>query len=73
MCLRYKILQTDECLPLLLDRLRNEMTRQVTLRAMNIFVHSQARLDLQPILPELLTLCSEFLRKNQRSLRVFYN
>ncbi|KAL3107838.1 hypothetical protein niasHT_017070 [Heterodera trifolii] len=61
---------TDECLPLLLERLRNEMTRQVALRAINHIVQSPTKLDLQPMLPELLSLCADFLRKNQRSLRL---
>uniref|UniRef100_A0A183C175 TIP120 domain-containing protein n=1 Tax=Globodera pallida TaxID=36090 RepID=A0A183C175_GLOPA len=60
---------TDECLPLLLERLCNEMTRQA-LRAINHIVQSPAKLDLHPMLPELLSLCAEFLRKNQRSLRL---
>jgi len=55
----------------LFERLRNEMTRLVTVRSINTIVDSNAKIELQPFLPDLLTLCSEFLRKNQRSLRVF--
>nr|CAD2183165.1 unnamed protein product [Meloidogyne enterolobii] len=58
------------CLSALFERLRNEMTRLVTVRSINTIVDSNAKIELQPFLPDLLTLCSEFLRKNQRSLRL---
>uniref|UniRef100_A0A915N003 Cullin-associated NEDD8-dissociated protein 1 n=1 Tax=Meloidogyne javanica TaxID=6303 RepID=A0A915N003_MELJA len=57
------------CLSALFERLRNEMTRLVTVRSINTIVDSNAKIELQPFLPDLLTHCSEFLRKNQRSLR----
>lgn len=60
----------EACLSALLERLRNEMTRLVTVRSINTIVDSDARIELQPFLPDLLTLCSDFLRKNQRSLRL---
>lgn len=58
------------CLPVLLDRLRNEMTRLVTVKALTTIVNSSLKINLGIILPEALPLLAEFLRKNQRALKI---
>ncbi|KHN71493.1 Cullin-associated Nedd8-dissociated protein 1, partial [Toxocara canis] len=58
------------CLPILLERLRNEMTRLVTVKALTTIVNSPLKINLGAILPEVLPLLAEFLRKNQRALKV---
>ncbi|KAH7701290.1 Cullin-associated NEDD8-dissociated protein 1, partial [Aphelenchoides avenae] len=62
--------QLRESLAVLLDRLRNEMTRHVTVKALNTVVVSPLRIDLSSVLPEVLPLMADFLRKNQRALRI---
>ncbi|VDD93477.1 unnamed protein product [Enterobius vermicularis] len=58
------------CLPILLDRLRNEMTRLVTVKSLNTVVNSPLKINLSAILPDSLLLLAEFLRKNQRALKI---
>ncbi|KAM8758930.1 cullin-associated NEDD8-dissociated protein 2 [Rhynchonycteris naso] len=55
---------------LLLDRLRNEITRLPAVKALTLVAASPLRLDLQPILAESLPILASFLRKNQRALRL---
>ena len=62
----------ENMLPLLLDRLRNEMTRHVAVQTFLIVVNGIDQISLATVLPELLQLLSEFLRKNQRALRVSF-
>ncbi|XP_066101626.1 cullin-associated NEDD8-dissociated protein 2 isoform X1 [Saccopteryx bilineata] len=57
-------------LSLLLDRLRNEITRLPAVKALTLVAASPLRLDLQPILAESLPILASFLRKNQRALRL---
>uniref|UniRef100_A0A914VPW0 TATA-binding protein interacting (TIP20) domain-containing protein n=1 Tax=Plectus sambesii TaxID=2011161 RepID=A0A914VPW0_9BILA len=58
------------CLPILLDRLRNEMTRLTTVKALTTVVNSPLKINLSPILSDVLPLLAEFLRKNQRALKI---
>lgn len=55
---------------LLLDRLRNEITRLPAVKALTLIAVSPLKLDLQPILAEALPILASFLRKNQRALRL---
>ncbi|EHB14298.1 Cullin-associated NEDD8-dissociated protein 2 [Heterocephalus glaber] len=55
---------------LLLDRLRNEITRLPAVKALTLVAMSPLQLDLQPILAEVLPILASFLRKNQRALRL---
>lgn len=55
---------------LLLDRLRNEITRLPAVRALALVASSPLQLDLRPILDEALPVLASFLRKNQRALRL---
>ncbi|XP_044772288.1 cullin-associated NEDD8-dissociated protein 2 isoform X3 [Neomonachus schauinslandi] len=55
---------------LLLDRLRNEITRLPAVKALTLVAVSPLRLDLQPVVAEALPVLASFLRKNQRALRL---
>jgi cullin-associated NEDD8-dissociated protein 1 len=59
----------NSILPILLDRVRNEMTRQITVQSF-VVVAAGNQVNLAPIMNDLLTQLAEFLRKNQRALRV---
>ncbi|CAL4060788.1 unnamed protein product, partial [Meganyctiphanes norvegica] len=58
------------CLPIFLDRLRNEITRLTTVKALTKVAASPLRIDLRPILTDALPVLSSFLRKNQRALKL---
>lgn len=60
----------EPSLLLLLDRLRNEITRLPAVKALTLVAVSPLRLDLQPILADALPILASFLRKNQRALRL---
>ncbi|XP_065741000.1 cullin-associated NEDD8-dissociated protein 2 isoform X3 [Phocoena phocoena] len=60
----------EPSLLLLLDRLRNEITRLSAVKALTLVAVSPLRIDLQPILAEALPILASFLRKNQRALRL---
>lgn len=60
----------NEVLPVLLDRLKNEMTRQITVQSFCVIVAGNNQVNLSTVLDDLLVQLSEFLRKNQRALRV---
>ncbi|KAJ8923621.1 hypothetical protein NQ315_010200 [Exocentrus adspersus] len=57
------------CLPLFLDRLRNEITRLTTVKALTKIAGSPLGIEL-PILPEAMPILGLFLRKNQRALKL---
>lgn len=64
---------TDElhvCLPIFLDRLRNEITRLTTVKALTCIAASPFRVDLNPIMEEAIPILGSFLRKNQRALKL---
>ncbi|RZF37572.1 hypothetical protein LSTR_LSTR013993 [Laodelphax striatellus] len=58
------------CLPIFLDRLRNEITRLTTVKALTKVAASPLRIDLKPILGEGVPMLGSFLRKNQRALNL---
>ncbi|KAL1115704.1 hypothetical protein AAG570_005994 [Ranatra chinensis] len=58
------------CLPIFLDRLRNEITRLTTVKALTKVAASPLRIDLKPILTEGVPILGTFLRKNQRALKL---
>ncbi|KAK2091432.1 Cullin-associated NEDD8-dissociated protein 2 [Saguinus oedipus] len=60
----------EPTLLLLLDRLRNEITRLSAIKALTLVAVSPLQLDLKPILAEALPILASFLRKNQRALRL---
>uniref|UniRef100_A0A0A9YSQ6 Cullin-associated NEDD8-dissociated protein 1 n=2 Tax=Lygus hesperus TaxID=30085 RepID=A0A0A9YSQ6_LYGHE len=58
------------CLPIFLDRLKNEITRLTTVKALTKVAASPLRIDLRPILNDGVPLLGSFLRKNQRALKL---
>lgn len=59
-------------LELMVERLRNEMTRLYAVRALIMIVESRTPIvDLSSIAPVLLPIMTDFLRKNSRALRVY--
>ncbi|XP_063225020.1 cullin-associated NEDD8-dissociated protein 1 [Bacillus rossius redtenbacheri] len=58
------------CLPIFLDRLRNEITRLTTIKALTKVAGSPLNIDLRPILAEAVPVLGSFLRKSQRSLKL---
>jgi cullin-associated NEDD8-dissociated protein 1 len=58
------------CLPLLVDRLRNEITRLTCVKALTVIASSPFRIDFSPLLPEAFPILASFLRKNQRALKL---
>ena len=62
--------QLPICLPIYVERLRNEITRLCAVRALTLIARSPLHLDLSPILKDSLALLSSFLRKKMRSLRL---
>ncbi|XP_033207231.1 cullin-associated NEDD8-dissociated protein 1 isoform X2 [Belonocnema kinseyi] len=58
------------CLPIFLDRLRNEITRLTTVKALTCIAASPLRVDLKPIMEEAVPVLGSFLRKNQRALKL---
>ncbi|XP_022915623.1 cullin-associated NEDD8-dissociated protein 1 [Onthophagus taurus] len=57
------------CLPLFLDRLRNEITRLTTVKALTKIAGSPLGINL-PIIKDAIPILGSFLRKNQRSLKL---
>ncbi|KAM8930073.1 cullin-associated NEDD8-dissociated protein 1-like [Pelodytes ibericus] len=55
---------------LLLDRLRNEITRLTAVRVLILIAGSPLKVDLRPLMKEALSILSSFLRKNQRALKL---
>lgn len=66
----YLSVELRTCLPLLLDRLKNEITRLTAVRALTTIALSPLKIDLRPILPETSPQLASFLRKNQRALKL---
>ncbi|XP_077989699.1 cullin-associated NEDD8-dissociated protein 1-like isoform X1 [Glandiceps talaboti] len=58
------------CLPIFLDRLRNEITRLTTVKALTLIAGSPLKIDLRPILGEGVPILASFLRKNHRALKL---
>ncbi|PFX22174.1 Cullin-associated NEDD8-dissociated protein 1 [Stylophora pistillata] len=62
--------QLPQCLPIFLDRLRNEITRLTTVKAYSLIAGSPLKIDLNPILGDSMPILASFLRKNQRALKL---
>ncbi|XP_031563225.1 cullin-associated NEDD8-dissociated protein 1-like isoform X2 [Actinia tenebrosa] len=58
------------CLPIFLDRLRNEITRLTTVKAYTLIAGSPLKVNLSSILNESMPILASFLRKNQRALKL---
>lgn len=62
--------QLDICLPIFLERLKNEITRLSCVKALTMIAASPLRIDLTSILSEVMPALGTFLRKNQRALKL---
>ena len=63
--------QLPICIPIFLERLKNEITRLTAVKALNLMASSKVvNLDLRGVLPEAVPVLSSFLRKNQRALKL---
>eukprot|EP00708_Paratrimastix_pyriformis_P001990 GAFH01000728.1.p1 GENE.GAFH01000728.1~~GAFH01000728.1.p1 ORF type:complete len:1227 (-),score=530.19 GAFH01000728.1:100-3780(-) len=60
--------EVHACLPTLLERCRNEITRPGAVRALLDIARSPLHVDFAPILAPLLVELASFLRKNNRAL-----
>ena len=58
------------CLPIFLDRLKNEITRLTAVKALISIAKSDLKIELKPILAESMPILAGFLRKNQRTLKM---
>ncbi|KAI5635757.1 TATA-binding protein interacting (TIP20) domain-containing protein [Phthorimaea operculella] len=58
------------CLPIFLERLRNEITRLTTVKALTKVAASPLRINLSPIMSDAVPILGSFLRKNQRALKL---
>uniref|UniRef100_A0A8C2F5M0 Cullin-associated and neddylation-dissociated 1 n=1 Tax=Cyprinus carpio TaxID=7962 RepID=A0A8C2F5M0_CYPCA len=57
-------------LHIFLERLKNEITRLTTVKALTLIAGSQLKINLRPILGEAVPILASFLRKNQRALKL---
>ncbi|XP_063954997.1 cullin-associated NEDD8-dissociated protein 1-like isoform X1 [Lytechinus pictus] len=62
--------ELSTCLPIFLDRLRNEITRLTTVKALTLIASSPLEVDLSPILGQGVPILASFLRKNHRALKL---
>ncbi|XP_007575565.1 PREDICTED: cullin-associated NEDD8-dissociated protein 1 isoform X1 [Poecilia mexicana] len=53
-----------------LERLKNEITRLTTVKALTLIAGSPLKIDLRPVLPDAVPILASFLRKNQRALKL---
>jgi len=58
------------CWPIFIDRLRNEITRLTTVKAIHLIAETKANVNMQVILTDCIPLIASFLRKNQRTLKL---
>uniref|UniRef100_A0A8C3G8B5 TATA-binding protein interacting (TIP20) domain-containing protein n=1 Tax=Cyclopterus lumpus TaxID=8103 RepID=A0A8C3G8B5_CYCLU len=57
-------------LSIILERLKNEITRLTAVRTFTLISASPTKVDLSPVLQEALSVLASFLRKKQRSLKL---
>uniref|UniRef100_A0A2C9JF10 TATA-binding protein interacting (TIP20) domain-containing protein n=1 Tax=Biomphalaria glabrata TaxID=6526 RepID=A0A2C9JF10_BIOGL len=62
--------ELKECLPIFLERLKNEITRLTTVKALTLIAQSPLAIDIRFILEEGFPILASFLRKNQRALKL---
>jgi len=62
--------ELHQCLPIFLERLRNEITRLTTVKAVTSIAGSPLKIDIRPILADAVPILASFLRKNHRALRL---
>ncbi|GJM90299.1 hypothetical protein PR202_ga06566 [Eleusine coracana subsp. coracana] len=57
------------CLPILVDRMGNEITRLTAVKAFSVIANSPLRIDLSCVLDHVVSELTAFLRKANRALR----
>lgn len=62
--------ELPSCLPILLERLKNEITRLTAVKALTRIASSDLKIDLKIILEPTIANLATFLRKNQRALKL---
>ena len=62
--------ELQNTLPILVDKLKNEITRLTSIKALTTITNSVHRIDLSPYLPPAVPILASFLRKNQRTLKI---
>lgn len=62
--------ELNTCLPIFMDRLRNEVTRLSAVKALTMIAGSPLHVDLRQILGDMIPLLGSFLKKNQRALKL---
>ncbi|KAL9675175.1 hypothetical protein QQ045_003376 [Rhodiola kirilowii] len=62
-------MELSACLPVLVDRMGNEITRLTAVKAFAVIAASRIRVDLTSVLENLIAELTAFLRKANRSLR----
>lgn len=62
--------ELPSCLPIFMERLKNEVTRLSSVRALTMIATSPLRVNLSPILTDVIPALGMFLRKNQRALKL---
>lgn len=62
--------ELETCLPIFMDRLRNEVTRLSAVKALTMIAASPLRIPLNPIINDVVPALGSFLRKNQRPLKL---
>eukprot|EP01111_Echinosteliopsis_oligospora_P003334 TRINITY_DN1530_c1_g2_i4.p1 TRINITY_DN1530_c1_g2~~TRINITY_DN1530_c1_g2_i4.p1 ORF type:complete len:1241 (+),score=375.18 TRINITY_DN1530_c1_g2_i4:377-4099(+) len=61
--------ELSECFKILLDRLKNEITRVTAVKALSRISQAKLNVDMTPILSEAIKELSGFLRKSNRQLK----
>lgn len=62
--------ELNTCLPIFLERLKNEITRLTAVKSVTLIAGSPLQINLGPILNECVPVLASFLRKNHRALRL---
>lgn len=62
-------LELPACLPVLVDRMGNEITRLTAVKAFAVIANSPLRVDLSCVLEQVVSELTAFLRKANRALR----
>lgn len=58
------------CLPIFMERLKNDVTRLSSVKALTMIAGSPLRVNLSPIMDDVVPALGSFLRKNQRGLKL---
>ncbi|XP_067622411.1 cullin-associated NEDD8-dissociated protein 1 isoform X2 [Eurosta solidaginis] len=62
--------QIKTCLPIMMERLSNEVTRLSTVKAIYMIAASPLQIDLSLIIKDVIPILGSFLRKNNRALKL---